>query len=56
MINTRGTVLIPIHWGSVDAPDWSTFNGDPKRLRDAIVNPQRLRVLAPGEAYEMKSV
>lgn len=25
--------LIPIHWGSVDAPDWSTFNGNPEELR-----------------------
>ena len=24
--------IICIHWGSVDAPDWSTFNGDPGRL------------------------
>ena len=46
--------LIPIHWGSVDAPDWSTFNGDPKRLREAIVNPERLHVLVPGQAYELK--
>lgn len=47
-------VLIPIHWGSVDAPDWSTFNGDPERLKEAIVNPQRLKVLVPGEAYELR--
>ena len=45
--------LIPIHWGSVDAPDWSTFNGNPMDLEKAIVNPQRLKVLVPGEAYPL---
>ena len=45
--------LIPIHWGSVDAPDWSTFNGDPRELKKAIVNPDRLHVLVPGEAYTL---
>lgn len=47
-------ILIPIHWGSVDAPDWSTFNGDPDELEKAIVNPERLRVLVPGEKYTLK--
>ncbi|MBO6046681.1 MAG: MBL fold metallo-hydrolase [Erysipelotrichaceae bacterium] len=47
-------ILIPIHWGSVDAPDWSTFNGDPEKLAKAIVNPERLKVLVPGEAYVLK--
>ena len=46
--------LIPIHWGSVDAPDWSTFNGNPVQLAEAIVNPERLKVLVPGEAYSLK--
>lgn len=46
-------VLIPIHWGSVDAPDWSTFNGDLRELEKAIVNPERLKVLVPGEAYRL---
>ena len=45
--------LIPIHWGSVDAPDWFTFNGDPRELKRAIVNPDRLHVLVPGEAYTL---
>ncbi len=48
-------VLIPIHWGSVDAPDWSTFNGDPRKLAEHIVNPGRLVVLNPGEAFTLKS-
>lgn len=43
--------LIPWHWGSVDAPDWKEFNGDPNVLRERIVNPERLIVLAPGESY-----
>lgn len=47
-------VLIPIHWGSVDAPDWSPFNGNPEELKKAIVNPERLMVLVPGEGYRMK--
>ena len=46
-------VLIPIHWGSVDAPDWSTFNGNPQELEKAIENPKRLKVLVPGEAYRI---
>ncbi|MCR5447898.1 MAG: MBL fold metallo-hydrolase [Solobacterium sp.] len=48
-------VLIPIHWGSVDAPDWSTFNGDPRKLAEHIVHPERLAVLNPGEAYTLKA-
>jgi L-ascorbate metabolism protein UlaG (beta-lactamase superfamily) len=46
-------VLIPIHWGSVDAPDWSTFNGNPIALKKAVTNPERLKVLVPGEAYQL---
>jgi hypothetical protein len=38
----------------VDAPDWTTFNGDPAKLKQAIVNPERLKVLVPGEAYTLK--
>lgn len=45
--------LIPIHWGSVDAPDFSPFNGNPMELAARIVNPERLHVLLPGEKYEM---
>lgn len=43
--------LIAIHWGCVDAPEMSPFNGDPEKLRARIVNPDRLKVLAPGEEY-----
>lgn len=41
--------LLCIHWGSVDAPDWSTFNGDPAKLVARVVNPERVLAPAPGE-------
>lgn len=46
--------LICIHWGSVDAPTMSPFNGNPEDLFEKIVNPQRIKVLAPGERYTLK--
>ena len=45
--------LICIHWGSVDAPEMTPFNGDPARLLDRVVNPDRVCVLAPGEAFQL---
>ncbi len=42
--------LVCIHWGSVDAPDWNTFNGDPVKLAAEVVNPERVHALAPGAA------
>ena len=45
--------LICIHWGSVDAPDMTPFNGNPENLVERVVNPERIRVLAPGEAYTL---
>lgn len=48
------TPLILWHWGSVDAPEWKEFNGDPKVVKERIVNPNRVVVLAPGEAYQLK--
>lgn len=47
--------LICIHWGSVDAPTMSPFNGNPLDLFERVVNPQRIKVLAPGEAYALIS-
>jgi len=47
------TPLLLCHWGSVDAPEFSPFNGDPARLAKAIVNPERIRVLAPGEPFRL---
>lgn len=43
--------LIPIHWGCVDAPEWKEFNGNPEVVKQMIVNPDRMKVLAPGEQY-----
>lgn len=48
--------LICIHWGSVDAPTMSPFNGNPEDVANRIVNPERLHVLAAGEAFVLKQV
>ncbi|WP_128544784.1 MBL fold metallo-hydrolase [Larkinella soli] len=48
------TPLLLCHWGSVDAPDFAPFNGDPRVLSKLIVNPDRIRVLAPGEPFTLK--
>ena len=45
--------LLCIHWGTVDAPDWSTFNGDPRHLADRVVNPERVLAPLPGEAVSL---
>ena len=45
------TKLILIHWGTVDAPSSSAFNGNPQDIIDHVVNPERVIVLAPGEPY-----
>ena len=47
------TPLLLNHWGSVDAPDFTPFNADPAELKKLIVNPERIVVLAPGEAYSL---
>ena len=41
------------HWGTVDAPDFTPFNGDPQHLLARVVNPQRIKVLAPGQPYSL---
>lgn len=41
--------LICIHWGSVDAPDWNTFNGNPEKLLADVVNPERVHALNVGQ-------
>ena len=46
--------LICIHWGSVDAPTMSPFNGNPQVLFDRVVHPERIQVLAPGQEYIVK--
>lgn len=48
------TPLILWHWGSVDAPEWKEFNGDPEILARRIVNPERIKVLAPGRPWVLR--
>ncbi len=48
------TPLLLYHWGSVDAPDFAPFNADPDSLPDRVVNPERIRVLAPGELFALQ--
>lgn len=45
--------LLLSHWGTVDAPDMKPFNADPKMLEGRIRNPERVHVLAPGEAFDL---
>lgn len=47
-------LLLLCHWGSVDSPDFSPFNGDPKKLFNVVVNPERIKILAPGEPFVLK--
>jgi L-ascorbate metabolism protein UlaG (beta-lactamase superfamily) len=50
------TPLILGHWGFVDAPDFSPFNGDPERLKKLVKNPESIKVLAPGETFPLKKL
>lgn len=43
--------LILSHWGTVDAPDMSPFNADPKSLEGKIINSKRVEILAVGELF-----
>lgn len=43
--------LVLIHWGTVDAPEQSPFNGNPENIKANVVNPERVVVLAPGQEY-----
>jgi L-ascorbate metabolism protein UlaG (beta-lactamase superfamily) len=45
--------LLLHHWGSVDAPAFTPFNGDPWVLFALVRNPSRIRVLAPGEPFAL---
>ncbi|RCW17769.1 MBL fold metallo-hydrolase [Streptococcus gallolyticus] len=40
--------LLCIHWGSIDAASWSTFNGNPNDLMRDVVNPKRVHALDVG--------
>jgi len=48
------TALLLSHWGSVDAPAFTPFNGDPKQLEGRVVNPKRIHLLAPGEPFTLQ--
>lgn len=50
------TRLLLYHWGSVNAPTFTPFNGDPWTLFALVKNPGRIRVLAPGEAFTLTRV
>ncbi len=50
------TPLLLSHWGTVDAPDFAPFNGDPEKLKKLINNPSRIVVLAPGQPYILKKL
>ena len=50
----KATVLLG-HWGFVDAPDFTPFNGDPAKLKELVSNPERVKVLAPGEPFVLKA-
>ncbi len=45
--------LLTIHWGSIDAPDWSTFNGNPNQLVGDVQNPERVHALNVGESIPL---
>lgn len=45
--------LLPIHWGTVDAPEFTPFNADPDVLKARIVNPERVCPVWPGEALAL---
>lgn len=47
------TPLLLCHSGTIDAPDFAPFNGDPEDLKGRVVNPDRIVLLAPGEAYTL---
>jgi hypothetical protein len=47
------TPLLLHHWGCVNAPDFAPFNGDPSSLPELVENPERIRVLAPREPFEL---
>lgn len=46
--------LLCIHWGTVDAPEMTPFNGEPNKLLTRGVNPERVLALLPGEKYALK--
>jgi hypothetical protein len=39
--------------GLSGGPGLPPFNGDPEVLYDLVSNPERIRILAPGQPYEL---
>jgi len=50
------TPIILGHWGFVDAADFIPFNGNPQNLKNKVVNPERIYVLAPGRPFTLKQL
>lgn len=46
--------LVLVHWGTVDAPEMTPFNGNPANIIENVVNPERVVVLAPGEEFVLE--
>lgn len=46
--------LICIHWGTVDAHDFTPFNADPEVLMKKVKSPERVFPIAPGLKYTLK--
>lgn len=46
--------LFCIHWGTVDAPDFTPFNGNPEVLLARVSSPERVCAIAPGKALALK--
>ncbi len=49
-----GAELICIHWGTVDSPEMTPFNGDPEALLPRVTRPERVHALAPGEPFALR--
>ena len=47
------TPVILGHWGTVNAPDFTPYNGNPALLKKLVKNPKRILVLAPGEPFKL---
>ena len=45
------TPLLLSHWGTVDAPDFTPFNGDPAKLAALVVNPDAHSRARTGRAF-----
>ena len=50
------TPLLLYHWGSVDAPDFPPFNGNPADLYERVDSPDRIHLLAPGQPYRLTRI